>query len=328
MRQRDRHSGAPLGGDQGTGPVVRFAWREDFSEWVANAPKLILDATTHETVVKAWVPDVEVVDIEIQAPGQRVRQIIGREFGRPFFAQCPSNVERLADFVLVELARSTGEVLVIVQLAVETPLREAIRLRLEGAMPNRLLIAHHGAITGLDAFRDAERVVVVGRPATDRIAGERLGELAKGAPVDTVTDAEDTRWPTVTAAIRMADGSGVPVRQPRHPDPARGSVPVQPTQGAVIQAAGRGRGVRRSEDRPVFVTILGEIALPLTVHEVATWDDAVPTGWRWRRRRRRSQGGPCRWRPPTWPVRGRTCSVSPNAADLDLKRARRGVAAL
>jgi hypothetical protein len=189
---------APLGGDQGTGPVVRFAWREDFAEWVANAPKLILDATTHAEVVKAWVPGVEVVDIEIQAPGQHVRQIIGREFGRTFFAQCASNVERLADFLMVELARSTGEVVVIVQLAIETPLRDAIRRRLEGALPNRLHIAHHGAITGLDAFRDAERVVVVGRPATDRIAGERLGELAKGGPVDTVADAEDTRWPTLT----------------------------------------------------------------------------------------------------------------------------------
>ena len=315
---------APLGGDQGTGPVVRFAWREDFAEWVANAPKLILDATTHEEVVKAWLPDVEVVDIEIQAPGQHVRQIIGREFGRSFFAQCPSNVERLADFLMVELARSTGEVVVIVQLAIETPLREAIRRRLEGALPNRLHIAHHGAITGLDAFRDAERVVVVGRPATDRIAGERLGELAKGGPVDTVTDAEDTRWPTVTAAIRMADGSGVPVRQPRHPDPLVEAFRFSITEGAVIQAAGRGRGVRRPEDRPVFVTILGEMALPLTVHEVATWDDAVPNRLEVaaaeaalaRRALPLAPADLARARPDLW--------VSPNAADLDLKRARKG----
>ena len=166
--------------------------------------------------------------------------------------------------------------------------------------------------------------MVVGRPATDRIAGERLGELAKGAPVDTVTDAEDTRWPTVTAAIRMADGSGVPVRQPRHPDPLVEAFRFSITEGAVIQAAGRGRGVRRPEDRPVFVTILGEMALPLTVHEVATWDDAVPNRLEVaaaeaalaRRALPLAPADLARARPDLW--------VSPNAADLDLKRARKG----
>ncbi len=303
---------------------MRFAWKENFAEWAAGAPKLILDATTHEEVVRAWVPDVEVVDIEIQAPGQRVRQIIGREFGRTFFAQCQGNVRRLADFVLLELARFEGAVLVIVQEAVEAPLREEIRRRLEGVLPNRPHLAHHGAITGLDAFRDVERVVVVGRPATDRTAGERLGELVKGGPVDVVTDAEDTRWPTVTAAIRMADGRGVPVRQPRHPDPLVEALRVSITEGAVLQGGGRGRGVRRPEDRPVFVTFLAEMALPLTVHEVATWDDAVPNRLEVaaaeaalaRRGLPQAPADLARARPDLWPTE--------NAADLDLKRARKG----
>ena len=210
---------APLGREQGTGDAVRFRWREDFAAWIADAAKLVLDATTREEVVRAWVPDLEVVDIEVEAPHQRVRQVIGREFGRAFFAENPGNVARLADLVMLDLARSGSQVLVVAQVAVEEALRAEIRRRLDGRIPNRLALAHHGAVTGLDGFRDVERLIVVGRPATDRKAGERLAELVKGGAVEVVAAAEDTRWPTATAGLHTADGRGVPVRQPHHPDP-------------------------------------------------------------------------------------------------------------
>ncbi len=173
---------ANLGRDQGTGPAIRFAWRQDFVKWVADAPKLFLDATTPVELVRRWAPKIEAVEIEIQAPAQQVRQVIGREFGRAFFQQNPNNVARLADLVVVDLAEAAGDVLVVAQKVVEAALKKEMTRRFGGALPPRLHLAHHGAITGLDKFRAVDRVVVVGRPAVNRITGERLAEVIAGGP--------------------------------------------------------------------------------------------------------------------------------------------------
>ena len=59
--------------------------------------------------------------------------------------------------------------------------------------------------------------------------------------------------------------------QPRHPDPAVEAVRWGITEADVIQGAGRARGVQRTAGNPVRVVILARLALPLTVHETATW---------------------------------------------------------
>jgi hypothetical protein len=265
---------ADLGRGQGSGPAVRFAWREDFADWIADAPKLFLDATTAPEVLRAWSPKIEVADIEITAPHQRVRQAIGREFGRASMT-LPHNVSRLADLVLVELAEAAGgEVLVVAQQAVETPLWAELRRRLGDVLPDRLHLAHHGAVTGMNRWENVARVVVVGRPAMNRIDGERLAEIVRGGPVDRVQDGELAHWPEAPAGVRRADGTGAAIQQPRHPDQLVEAVRWSITEGAVLQAIGRARGVRRAE--PVTITLLGNMALPLTVAEITTWEDLLP----------------------------------------------------
>ena len=49
----------------------------------------------------------------------------------------------------------------------------------------------------------------------------------------------------LTGGIRMADGTGRAVRQPRHPDPLVEAYRWSLTEAAVVQAIGRCRGVRR-----------------------------------------------------------------------------------
>jgi hypothetical protein len=254
------------------GTVVQFAWREDFADWVAEAPKLYLDATTAPDVLRLWSPALEVADIEVKAPMQKVRQIVGAEFGRARFTSNPNNVRRLADMVAVELAEAYGDVLVVTQAVVEALLREELHRRFGDELPARLHLAHHGALTGMNKWEKVERALVVGRPAMNRRDGERLAEIMRGAAVEVVADGEAARWPTVTAGIRMADGTGYPVRQPRHTDALVEALRWTITEGAVLQAVGRGRGVRR----PVRVTIMCELALPLTVAKVETWDEVQP----------------------------------------------------
>lgn len=267
---------ARLGRNQGSGPAVRFEWREDFAAWIAATPKLFLCATTPAELLRIWAPDLQVADIEARAPGQRVRQVIGAEFGRASFVQNRNNVRRLADLVVVELAATDGEVLVVAQEAVEALLSSEL-VRRFGTIPPRLHLAHHGNITGMNSWEHVTRVVVVGRPAVNRLAGERLAELLRGSSVSVVVDGDAARWPTVTAGIRMADGTGRAVVQPRHPDALVEAVRWSISEGAVVQGIGRCRGVRRNPAEPVVVTLLAEMALPLTVAEVIQWPDAQPS---------------------------------------------------
>ncbi len=269
--------GVSLGKGRGTGDAVRFMWRSDFADWVADLPKLLTDATTKPEVQRLWCPALETLDIEVEAPHRWVRQIVGRAFGREFFTKAEGNVQHLADFVVTELARCDGKVVVITQKAVVNLLRPRLKAMFKGPLPNRLALAHHGAVTGMNDHQDADRIVVVGRPATNRTTGERLAVVAKGGPVEAVVGAENDHWPIVEGAIRMADGSGYPVRQPRHPDALVEAMRWSITEGAVLQAEGRARAVRRTAADRVVVTILSELALPLTVHEVAQWDDAAPS---------------------------------------------------
>ncbi|MGG5890965.1 hypothetical protein ACLF3G_28180 [Falsiroseomonas sp. HC035] len=108
-----------------------------------------------------------------------------------------------------------------------------------------------------------------------------LGDLkAAGAEIDQPPFASLGRAPldVTTSALRMADGTGRAVtRQPRHPDPLVEAVRRSVSEGAVLQAIGRSRGVRRTATRPVRVVVLAALALPLTVHENPTWEEYRPS---------------------------------------------------
>jgi hypothetical protein len=295
---------AELGRNQGTGPAVRMAWRQDFHrDW--SGPMLFLDATARPEILQHWAPQIEVVDIEVQAPHQRVVQVADREFSRTMLTR-NGNASRLVDLLMVELATAGGEMLVVAQMAVERLLRVYLEGRpAEGDEPAILgrgavreplgegededspaiyrfpsgavlHLAHHGAVTGSNAWAHVTTMVVIGRPATNLQAGERLAEVISGRAVELAADATKSQWPETPAGIRMADGTGRKTEQPYHPDPLVEAVRWSITEGAVLQAAGRPRGVRRTADKPVRLVLLNRLALPLTVAEVMTWDEALP----------------------------------------------------
>jgi hypothetical protein len=283
---------ADLGHGVGTGPAIQFTWRKDFHDaWRSSL--LFLDATGRPEILRHWAPDLEAVEIEVQAPHQHVTQVADREFSRAMMTM-PGNSAKLADLVMVELATAKGEVLVISQMAAERLLRAEVERRggVRDPLPEGisedapavyrfpsgavLHLAHFGDITGSNAWQDVETLIEVGRPATNRTDGERLAEVIAGRAIATVADGEMSHWPTVPGGIRMADGTGRPVQQPRHPDPLVEAVRWSVTDGSVLQGVGRPRGVRRAADNPVRVLLLCPLALPLTVAEVKTWAEVLP----------------------------------------------------
>lgn len=284
---------AELGRNQGTGPAVRFAWRQDFHPaW--TAPLLFLDATGRAEVLRYWAPDLETADIEVKAPHQHVVQVADRAFSRAMLAT-PGNASRLADLVMVEVAKAWGPVLAVCQVVPERLLRQQLEAR--GGVRDPLAdggdeddpatyrfpsgavlhLAHHGDITGSNAWQDVATVIVVGRPATNLQTGERLAEVIAGRAVGIAAAADKSQWPAIAAGIRMADGTGRLIdQQPQHSDPLVEAVRWSITEGAVLQAIGRARGVRRTTDNPARVVLLAGMALPLTVDEVMTWDAILP----------------------------------------------------
>lgn len=261
---------ADLGRGRGTGPAIRLSWRQDFAKWCREVPKLFLGATTPAAILRHWAPVLEVRDVEIATPGQHVVQVPW-EFGRRYFTKNPANVERLANLVSVELAMTDGPVLVVSQVAVEDRLRTVLKRRFGGKLPERLRLAHFGNLVGLNAHADVATILVVGRPAINRKAAERLAGIVQGSAVAAL-DMDGAAWPMVEAGIRMADGSAAPTQQPQHPDPTVEALRWAISEGSVLQGMGRARGVRR----PVRAVYLGALALPLTVAETRAWEDAQP----------------------------------------------------
>ena len=272
------------------GTTVRFEWRDDFAAWAAIAPKLFLDATTRPEVVRVWSPMCEVETIEIAAPHQRVRQVIGQPFGKGW-AKEPASITAVADLAVVELAQVEGELLIVTHLEAEPGLAAELRERLgpdavrdtadRKRRPGRrsgvrVHIAHHGGLTGMNEWEHVASEIIVGQSSQNRVEGERLAEIVKGGAVRRVADGNALRWPTVTGGIRMSDGTGVPTSQSCHPDPLVEALRWSIAEGGQLQADGRARAVRRTASNPLRTIILGEGALPLTVHKVVTWDEARP----------------------------------------------------
>ena len=259
-------------------PAIKLAWREDLAGWVQRAPLLILDATTHPDVVQPWLggTELQVLDVEAEMPHARVRQVVGLEWSRRYLTTRPQAIPDLAKFVVVELARAQGDVLVVLQAAAEQRLRDEVQALCGGTWPERLHVAHHGAITGTNAYRNAERVVVVGRPAPSVAHAERIAALLRSGLGDAprLAQDEDALWPTRAAGIRLRSGDGLEVRQPTHPDPLVDAVRASVSEGAVLQAAGRLRSVQRRD--PTAITLLVELALQTTVDEVVHWEVARP----------------------------------------------------
>ncbi len=282
-------SDVPLGAGKGTGRVLRFSYRRDIHEGWGDAPIVFLDGTARPEVLRHWAEDLVVEDVEVAAPNQYVVQVSDREFSRKQLVEPGKELtpmgKRVADLLLVELSRSPGPMLAVMQLDVERAMRdELLRRGITERIPNVfayshgrvLCLAHYGGVTGSNAWQDAATVVTVGRPAVNRRAAERQAAVIAGRAVETLA-AEDGRWLVRRGGLRLVDGTGWPVeRQPYHPDPLVEALRWEISEGAVMQAIGRGRGVRREPSRPLRVVVLAALALPLTVHETPRWSDVQP----------------------------------------------------
>jgi hypothetical protein len=76
----------------------------------------------------------------------------------------------------------------------------------------------------------------------------------------------------------MVDGTGRRALALRHPDPLVEAVRFAICEGELVQAVGRGRGVRRTADTRLEVLILTDVPIPIPVDTLTTWKELCDYG--------------------------------------------------
>ncbi len=254
-----------------------------------QVPTLIIDATLNPALVTPYYPQAEMVaEIRVQTPHQRVRQVNDKTYAKSMYAPVQrdengkyvpvpddskagitarNNLAKLRTILFREARRyRPGKVLVVVQEAVELELKKL------GPLPPDVEMAHHNAIAGLDHWRDARAVIVVGRTQPAPGSVEKLAEQLTGRAV--VAQGSYTR----TATVReMARRGAIAAEADRHDDPIAEAVRWQIAEGELMQIIGRGRGVNRTMRAPLDVLLLCDVPLPLPVAKVVSAADLEPS---------------------------------------------------
>ena len=128
---------------------------------------------------------------------------------------------------------------------------------------------HFNAIAGLDAFRDVDLLIVIGRPLPSQmdlnpLCGAFFGREPSG------------RYGSDIKSILMRDGSSRGVKVVAHEDSRAELIRAAICDDELLQAVGRGRGVNRTAADPLDVHILANVALPLVYDDLHDWSIVCP----------------------------------------------------
>lgn len=229
-----------------------------------SMPTLHLDATADINLIRARVGDVAelVANVEASEPYVTVHQIVGRTFGKGALNGNAGNDARR--FALATAAEHGGRWLVVASKDAAGDWREDL--------PGNVSVAHWGAVRGLDSFNDVRGLVCVGRWGAQPYAVERMASILTGRAVDRVQG----WYPTQAVTLTAADGSARTVDAERHPDPMAEAVRVASVDAELVQAMGRGRGVRRHAGNPLAIYVLGNVPLPVPLATISDWQPVDP----------------------------------------------------
>lgn len=257
--------------DDGRVLVVKARSRKDIPVGLRDVPTLILDATLPAPeILRAFFPQIDIpAPIEAAMPHVRVRQITDAPVSmnklRPRDEACAGRNLTAVRRAIIRRFIETGRkpMLVIAQKAV------ADRLRGFG-LPAGVAVEWFNNVAGLDQYRDVRALMVIGRTVPSPVAVEALAGALTGREANRIPKGN---WyvPTVRG-IRTRDGSPSGVECDAHPDGIAEACRWQICEGELMQAIGRARGVNRTAGTPLNIDIVSNVVLPVTVDEVATWE--------------------------------------------------------
>lgn len=227
-------------------------------------PTLHLDATADLDLIRARVGSSAelVANVEASEPHAQVHQIVGRVFGKGALHGGAGDDARR--FALATAAEHGGRWLVVASKGAADGWRDGL--------PGNVSVAHWGAVRGLDSFNDVRGLVCVGRWGVPPHAVERMAGVLTGRAIGRVSGG----YPLAAVTLTAADGNARTVEAERHPDPMAEAVRVALVEAELVQAMGRGRGVRRHAGNPLAIYVLGNTPLPCPLATISDWQPLGP----------------------------------------------------
>jgi hypothetical protein len=263
---------------------LKLNGRRDIHERIAGLPVIALDATLNIDIVKHFFPRIKfALDLEVQAPHERVTQVVGLPIGKASLlpgkrrSEEEQRVANKRERLLKVVRRlATGRRCVVITYKELRPL-------LDGAGPN-IEVAHFNAIEGIDRWRDVDVLITIGRPLPAPNAVENMAAALTGKPVSlpeyppSRKGARPQKMIVENRAIRLKSGAEVSLPCRVFDLPEAELIRQAVTEAAIIQAVGRARGVNRSAANPVEVyMVLHDTTVPIAVDAVVQFEDLEPT---------------------------------------------------
>jgi hypothetical protein len=250
-----------------------------------QVPTLIASATLPDDVIlQAFYPQVErVADLKVDMPHVYVRQVLNAPVSKKKLIHADKDFNRksVRRHILKRWIETGREkTLVVCQQGYEEWLKASgwpfhqHRCDEAGSSSPGIYVEHYNDIEGVDLYKDARLLIAIGCVnAKPEDIEAYAGAITGVAAIKCVNPVLKTWYESVTRWLRMSDGSGHPVdRHNWHRDPVGEALRWQVSEGGVIQAIGRGRGVNRTAADPLDVDIVADIVVPITVNEVADWE--------------------------------------------------------
>jgi hypothetical protein len=269
-------SGIELTEENGT-RYLRLRRPQDINHAWLKAPTLYLDAADVGSfeIAKAWLPDLDLkVDAKAKAPHMRVTQLVDSPMAyRKLVARTPAE-QTTAQNNREKVARTVSgrgaDGLVI------CPKELRLDWEQSKSLPPGWMVWNFGAIRGRDEAREVPQLVIVSRPLPSPAEAEIMAETIFERRVERLPTGE--WYPKAPVGRLMADGTGRRALALRHPDPLVEAVRFAVCEGELLQAVGRGRGVRRTAATPLDVLILTDVPTPIPVDALTTWKGLRDTG--------------------------------------------------
>lgn len=251
--------------------VLKIKGRKDIGEaW--RVPALLIDASLDEQLVRPYWPQLEVTArLNVETPHMTVRQAAGRAYSKAMLQPLlkvedekgkevqearKRAREKVRSYVLKVDRENGGDTLVISNKSIV----EALDL------PDFIKTAHFNAVAGRDEWKGVRSIIVIGRTLPGPEGVERMAEALTDEVIEPVSDwyprGDIDRLQRIEGGVRLVAGQA-----DMHPDPVAESIRSRIVEGEVMQAIGRGRGVRRTADNPLDVIVLSDVVLPIPIDE-------------------------------------------------------------
>ncbi|MFT6907463.1 MAG: putative DNA primase/helicase [Oleiphilaceae bacterium] len=270
--------------------LIRLTEKKNIhADW--GTETLLLDATLSISITKLYFSELNTQVIESPMSNTTVTQISDVALSKKMMlpdqkSRDKKNAERIINLgKLISILRvrvssiSNGvkvdgyddsiKILLVTNKAIEEALIERKDL------PKGVATMHYGATSGIDIYKDVPSLAIAGRIMLSGKQTEERGSLLKGEVV--ISDDSNESWYSKRVQTIKTKSTEVSIEADYHTDPIVEEVRFQKTVGEIIQAIGRGRGLRRNKSNPLDILILTNVPTLPNVDLLTTWPEVVPT---------------------------------------------------